>query len=245
MNQEFEQLSLRKAVVLHLFPGAIVLVIFVLLATLLRPLALPALFWLVIAVPLGLIPSELGYLLYMGKQKNGRYSLEGILAYQRPLRWVQYLWMVVAAFFGMLVLFTVAGAADGLIFNTFFGWWPAWLNVERIDFVALGSRLQILLFVWTTVFVNMIGPTVEEIYFRGYLLPRLSHFGRWSNLINTFLFALYHLWTPWHLLQRTIGALPLAIGAKHGNLRVAIITHVLVNTIGFTLSILGTLSMAQ
>ena len=38
---------------------------------------------------------------------------------------------------------------------------------------------------------------VEELYFRGYLLPRISRLGAWAPLVNTVLFSLYHLFTPW------------------------------------------------
>jgi hypothetical protein len=41
------------------------------------------------------------------------------------------------------------------------------------------------------------GPIVEELYFRGYLLPRLSRFGRKAPLLETLLFTVYHFWQPW------------------------------------------------
>jgi AcrR family transcriptional regulator len=40
---------------------------------------------------------------------------------------------------------------------------------------------------------------VEELYFRGYLLPRISRFGGWAPVINCCLFALYHFWQPFNL----------------------------------------------
>lgn len=246
MQFESEQLSLPKAILLHLLPGAVITIIFIILATVMRSTNMPALFWLVIAVPLGLIPTEFGYLLYLGKQRNGSYSLDGLLAYHpkdQPLTWTQYLWMVPATFVGMLILFGIMGAGDMIILEAVFGWWPAWLNIEQIDFGALPQSQFLPIVILTVIFANLVGPIIEEIYFRGYLLPRLSHFGRWANLLNTSLFALYHFWTPWHFIQRAIGSLPLAIAAKRGNLRVATITHVLVNMIGFTLTVLS--MMAQ
>jgi membrane protease YdiL (CAAX protease family) len=41
------------------------------------------------------------------------------------------------------------------------------------------------------------GPILEELYFRGYLLPRLSRFGRNAPLLETLLFTIYHFWQPW------------------------------------------------
>ena len=40
-------------------------------------------------------------------------------------------------------------------------------------------------------------------------------------------------------------ALPLAVAEKRGNLNVSIITYVLANTIGFTLTILGAMAAAS
>ena len=35
---------------------------------------------------------------------------------------------------------------------------------------------------------------MEELYFRGYLLPRLSRYGRWAPLLGGLFFGLYHVW---------------------------------------------------
>jgi len=58
-----------------------------------------------------------------------------------------------------------------------------------------------------------VGPVVEEMYFRGYLLPRISCFGAWAPLINTVLFSLYHFFTPWLNVSRIIGLLPMVYAA--------------------------------
>jgi membrane protease YdiL (CAAX protease family) len=55
----------------------------------------------------------------------------------------------------------------------------------------------------------VVGPIVEEMYFRGYLLPRLSRFGAWAPLINTVLFSIYHFFTPWQNVGRILGLLPM------------------------------------
>jgi uncharacterized protein len=40
-------------------------------------------------------------------------------------------------------------------------------------------------------------PIVEELYFRGYLMPRISRFGWKTPILEDVLFALYHIWQPW------------------------------------------------
>jgi membrane protease YdiL (CAAX protease family) len=54
---------------------------------------------------------------------------------------------------------------------------------------------------------------VEEMYFRGYLLPRISRFGAWAPLINTVLFSLYHFFNPFQIVSRTISFLPVVYAA--------------------------------
>jgi hypothetical protein len=50
---------------------------------------------------------------------------------------------------------------------------------------------------------------VEELYFRGYLLPRLSRLKGWAPLVNILLFSLYHFFTPWQNLTRIIALVPM------------------------------------
>ena len=51
---------------------------------------------------------------------------------------------------------------------------------------------------------------VEELYFRGYLLPRIAHTKGWAPLISTVLFSLQHLFSPWQNLGRILAFLPIA-----------------------------------
>jgi membrane protease YdiL (CAAX protease family) len=55
-----------------------------------------------------------------------------------------------------------------------------------------------------------VGPFVEELYFRGYLLPPMSQMGKRAPFVNSVLFSLYHFWSLWSLLTRVVGVTPLA-----------------------------------
>jgi membrane protease YdiL (CAAX protease family) len=83
----------------------------------------------------------------------------------------------------------------------------------------------------------IVGPIVEEMYFRGHLLPRMGHAGKWSPLLHSFLFALYHMWTPWMIITRTLGTLPLVWAAKRRSLYLSIAVHIAVNTVDFITAI--------
>jgi len=80
-------------------------------------------------------------------------------------------------------------------------------------------------------------PIIEELYFRGYLLPELEHYGNWAPLINLSLFALYHLWTPWETISRILWMLPWVYVVWHKrNIFLIIITHCAANLIGSLLT---------
>ena len=80
------------------------------------------------------------------------------------------------------------------------------------------------LMVVTNVF-NLLG---EDLLFRGVLLPKMEGvFGRWSWLANGVLFGLYHVHTPWVILQNVISG-PLALAFPSWRYRstwMAIIIH--------------------
>ena len=57
----------------------------------------------------------------------------------------------------------------------------------------------------------------------------LGYAGKWAPLLHSFLFAFYHIWTPWMLVTRTLGMLPLAYAVQRRNLYLSIIVHVLIN----------------
>ncbi len=51
---------------------------------------------------------------------------------------------------------------------------------------------------------NFVG---EEVYFRGYLLKKIGFLGSWAWVVNSMLFALYHMWQPamtWPLILLSV-----------------------------------------
>jgi membrane protease YdiL (CAAX protease family) len=88
-------------------------------------------------------------------------------------------------------------------------------------------------------FMVLILPAVEELYFRGYLLPRMPNKLRgWVVPIHSALFALYHTWTPWLFITRTVGVLPLIYLVKRKeNIYIGIIAHCIINSIDFIIGL--------
>jgi membrane protease YdiL (CAAX protease family) len=57
----------------------------------------------------------------------------------------------------------------------------------------------------------VVGPAVEEIYFRGWLLPRLRGRRVLACTTHAALFSVYHLWQPQGWLSDFMFAIPLTV----------------------------------
>lgn len=221
-----EQHSFGKSVLLHLLPGFLIGGCYFALIPILHRWGYPSIMALMCAILLILLPFELGWLLYEGKRKNGRFSLDGAVRYRTPIPTLQYFLWVPVLFLLLGAIFTLMKPLDVFLQGKIFAWLPTLESGLQV-----GYSRGILVVTWSmqAIFGVLAGPIVEELYFRGYLLPRMGYAGKWAPLFHSFLFGLYHIWTPWMFLTRTFGMLPLAYAVRWRNLNLAIIVHVLIN----------------
>ena len=230
-----DQHSLGQSILLHLLPGAIATVVYVFSVLGFALLGYPSITALYLPMILVVILMELGYLLYRGQKKNGSLSLQGIADFRQPVPW----WMFIA--FPLLILVwgilvtALVSPIDNLLLSRVFAWLPDWYALRNLlQIKTTYPDAAILITAGCALLLNgLAGPFVEELYFRGHLLPRLSRFGRWAPFLNVILFSLYHLWTPWMFFSRVILLVPMVylVWWKR-NIYIGIIAHCLLNLIG-------------
>ncbi len=179
-----------------------------------------------------LVPLELGILFWQGKKRNGKFSLAGIVLNREKTPLLQFALWTFAALAGAVLCFVVFGALDGVL-QKLFSWLPGWFFFNSEDLSGYSKNLLIINWLGIFLVAGIIGPYVEELYFRGFLLPRIAWLKQWAPLVGALLFALYHFWSPWQLVSRFLAVLPLVyIVNWKKDLRIGVAAHWILNTTG-------------
>jgi uncharacterized protein len=231
---EAEQHSLTQTLVLHLLPGALITAFYIAVAPIVREFGFPSMMAIFLAVAFVLIPFQLGYLFYQARWD--RDSFWSLVRYREPMPPAQFV-VIVASLFAWsgLCFVLLFPPLDDFFIDNAFTWVPDWFFLSE-EFSQYS--VAVLLITWTIGLAlnGVAGPVVEEVYFRGYLLPRISRFGVWAPLINTTLFSLYHFFTPWQNVARIIWATPMVYAAWwKRNIYLSMGVHVLSNVAGMLL----------
>ena len=239
------QHTLLKSLALHVVPGALTTAAFVALKPLLDSSSYPPLLAFLLAVALVDLPVLLGIMLVAGKKRNGRYSLEGVVLCRDKVPWVTFALVSVGAFVAVYVLMMLVGPLSNVLSEGVFFWLPDWMFLEeQAQYQAYASNVLLVTFVMQLVLTGVILPWVEELYFRGYLLPRLSRCGRWSPLLGGLFFGLYHVWQLFGF--PTVFLLGTALGYVvwwKRDVRIPISLHVFANALMRVMMLVGALAM--
>jgi len=228
-----EEHSIKKSLALHLLPGVFILVLFVAAVPLASKIGFPPLFAMIVSgVTVGL-GFQLWHLYYEGKKRNGKWSLEGIVLYRERVPFWQYL-IFVPLF--VLTAFIIDGATRpiGVALLDMLPWLPEWFEIRDVNiFAAYPKSILNITFALYILINGIAAPIIEELYFRGYLMPRLSRFGKWTPIIETALFTLYHFWQPYYWITQFFFMLPVVVAVYwKRNIKLGIIVHMVLNTLG-------------
>lgn len=189
---------------------------------------------------------QLVVVLLVTKKEFGNISFKSVFAYNEKMSiWKIVLYGIVLFAFTGLLSITVT-PLENLIFaplnERLMSIIPEYFNWNNIAQIKAYSQ-GILVFTCFVYFILnvLVGPIVEEMFFRGYLTNKISRFGNFAPLIITVLFSLYHLWLPFNNIFRICAFFPAAFVAwKKKNIYITIVFHALCNlvsTISFIVSV--------
>jgi membrane protease YdiL (CAAX protease family) len=237
--------SLWWTIALHLLPGLAFGAFILAAVPVLDNYDIDPLFALFGGIALVPVPIELGYLAVQAHRTTGSWSPLAAVAYRKrnalgaELRQA----MILAGWFIALLVVSIA-VLDRLIAEHVFGWVPH----QILQFASMEGEVPVglqLAAVIVIAFVcnGFLGPITEEMYFRGHLLPRLERLGNKAPVLNTALFALYHVWSPWRWPVIFLGFLPTAVRVRRTqSVRLGVFVHLLINNVFLVLLVVGLMS---
>lgn len=235
--------TLPLSIMLHLLPGALVIAAYLLIGEpFIEAINYPTLLGWAIALCLVLIPIMLG-LLWLGRQLNGHFSLHRVLHYtDRPVPRGKLMAMIIPLIVWMMVLSVVTEPINRFLLHHFFTWVPFTSGAGSFTGFMSGYSHSTMV---TTMLIclpltGISLPLIEELYFRGFLLPRIARLGGWAPVASAVLFSLYHFWTPWVFVSRVIFMFPgFWFAWRTKDIRVSIGMHVGVTSIMATFGALA------
>lgn len=225
-----QQLSKTRSVLFHLYPGIIITACFAVLAPLLLGYHLPPQFSILIIIAIVALPL-FAFHLNNAKKEEQKNTITEINGYRHKLSTGKLVLYISGLVIFMFVIWGLTQPLNKIITQKVFSWLPDWYTVQ--DFTGYSKEIIIVTLILNLLVNGIIAPFAEEYYFRGYLLPRMTSWGKGSFLVNAILFSLYHFWQPYIYLTLIIALLPLSWAVwKTKDLRVGIYTHCALNIIG-------------
>jgi membrane protease YdiL (CAAX protease family) len=239
--QDTKQLSILQIILAFLIPSTVAFTGFRVILPVLVEGGVPSIIaWPAVAsiMLLGFVLVAIIFLNKEAKELNISFKERACL---RSLSFKQWSVYVGIFFLGMVV--TIILSKTSILFTHIPGlsvpdYFPFFLN-PAIDpmntesslltpgFVLKGA-IWMIPFIALTLFLNIL---TEELYFRAWLLPKLSKYGNMSWVINGGLFALYHSFQLWLLPQILPISLFIAyVVYKSRSIWPAFAFHMLVNT---------------
>jgi membrane protease YdiL (CAAX protease family) len=223
-----ERHSLRRTIALHLAPGLLLAFVFWLAAAVVNRAGGSSYLALLLCIPLVLAPVEVGILI--AERRRTGVSWRHLVAPLRSARVSipETLLSALALYVVAMIATLPAAPTRQVILRAAEQWLPSWAIFNALPAGISPGTL------WLGLLLSgVVAPIVEELYFRGFLLPRIPAPEACAPAVNAALFSIYHFFSPWAYGPIFVASLPLAYYVRlKGNLLPVIITHSLFNSVG-------------
>lgn len=219
-------------------PGAIQVSFFALAAPAVMGLGYPSGFAFTAVNVLVGIPVMLGYLWLRGSKAGG---FGRVIANREPVPVWQYISFFVLLFLFAFTALFVTSPLNSYLSDSVFSWMPEYFKSSQTMLHGEAAKALLLIMLLAQLVVDGFAvPIVEELYFRGHLMPRINYLGCAAPLLSTFLFTIQHFWQPYNYLLIFLIVLPQAyIVWWKRNIYIGMLVHCMANTLGGILSIVA------
>jgi membrane protease YdiL (CAAX protease family) len=240
-NENIKQMNLIQIILYHLVPGILILLLAILFSNPDWGFGLPILLAIIVAATIGLIPVQLLIIALTAKRQRLRFK--DMLPYTQKTPIGKFMLWAVPCFLFALLIFGFFSNIEYSLWEGFI-FMPDWLRLDKYTMDAWSIGILRVTAVTNFLVVGFFGPIVEEVYFRGFLLPRMNKLGKSAPLVNAALFSIYHFFSPWELITRVLGGAPFAYAVWHKkDIRISIAVHCSLNLIGCVSMMIAVLQM--
>lgn len=229
------KISGLQLIVLHLLPGLIFAGFFFLLANVFIKWGLTGYLALLISILVCLVPVELGVMLFWRTSFIRSRSLSQVIVYSRNGTAFDYIALPLFLFICWGVLSIAINPISQYFAAHLTFWLPVWATQESLinGLVSCSPTQRSITLGLAVLLSGFVAPVVEELYFRGFLLPRMEYWGWVAPLLNSLLFALYHFYFPGNVPGIFVAFVPISfIVMLKKNWRIGAVVHSLFNLWG-------------
>jgi len=247
-----QQWTPQRAAAFQLAPGVANLVAFVPFAWWFGQIGLPPFLALGVAILVAEIPVSWWLMVRETRRESGTFSVRAAFPWLRPIPLWQYLVIglpmiaISIAIIAGLGPIVSGGIRDALPLNV-----PSWFLLEPDPEAFAQLSQPVLVSMWLTMLLIFagVGGVTQELYARGFLLPRTAHWGPWAPAFNALLFGVFHLGSPWSWPVFALLALPWAYAVWwKRSAKIGLFAHVgmlLMQSLMFSLLVFGLVSFEQ
>lgn len=238
-KKKYEQFDFGRLMFYTFLPAVLILLSYMFMLQFREYIAPFTSFMIIIFVVL--IPVELGIILLHSYQEGKKLNLSSALQrHQKKSIKRMILPALLLAVVAALVFGIVSPLESAITGKYLFGWFPEYAKLaDYLNHYQEFSRESLYAtLVCYAIGNGILGPIVEELYFRGFLLSRMEKYGKLAPLFNAILFSLYHLFSPWEIITRIIGCvLYITYGYKKRNVIFGMLVHCIINTASVVMTI--------
>ena len=225
--------NFAKSFLFHIIPGVMTTIGFILFRPLVENLGFPPLLAFLAAVLILDIPFMMIVIRKSSKISKNIDGIKTIIDYREKTPWKAFLVIFIAAFVGLYFLINLTTPLSTFISQRLFAFLPDWVFLDnQSSYSDYSKSVLITVFTLQLVITGILLPCVEELYFRGFLLPRIPGEGKWTPVLGGIFFAFYHLWQLYAF--PTVFILGTALGYLvrwKKDIRLSISLHVFANVI--------------
>lgn len=231
-------------IVLHLLPGLINAAFFFVLSHAFIQYGYTGYLALLISIPFCLAPIELGVMLFWSSRFTGRRAVMEAVVYRRQGTAAEYMLLSPLLFICWGLLAISMAPIYQYVETHLSIFLPSWTTQEALirGLIGVSQTQRSITLGLGVILSGFFAPIVEELYFRGFLLPRMEHWGWMAPVVNSLLFGIYHFYFPGNVPGIFIAWLPISyVVMRTKDWRIGGVVHSLINLWGvFSLTQLTT-----